>query len=134
MSTTALAITDLNREFWEGVRDRKFLLQYDPQADRYQFPPRPVSLYSTGTKLEWRPASGRGRLVAHTLCHKAAPGYEDKVPYLLGIVELAEGPRVFAPIVEAGTVAIGQAMDLRWTRNAAGDALYAFAPAEGGRG
>jgi uncharacterized OB-fold protein len=39
-----------------------------------------------------------GTLVAHTLCHTPAPGFEALTPYILGIVKLVEGPRVFARV------------------------------------
>ncbi len=123
--------TDLSRAFWDGVAERRLLLQYDPVARRYQFYPRPLSLFGDGRMLEWRAASGRGKLVAQTLCHAPAPGFDEEVPYVLGIVALEEGPRVFARIVNAefGALKIGQAMRLVWDETRAGRPLYQFEPA-----
>ena len=123
--------TDLSRPFWDGVAARRLLLQYDPVAQRYQFYPRPLSLFSDGRALEWRAASGRGTLVAQTLCHAPAPGFEEEVPYILGLIRLEEGPRIFARIVNAeyGALAIGQAMRLVWDETRADRLLYQFEPA-----
>ena len=123
--------TALSQRFWEGVAERRFLLQYDPAADRYQFFPRPLSLWDIDAELEWREAAGTGRLVAHTLCHKGAPGYEDQVPYRLAIVELDEGPRIFARLhmPEGREPAVGDAMRIRWDQGPDGRILYGFEPA-----
>lgn len=122
--------TDLSGPFWEGVAGRRLLLQYDPAAQRYQFYPRPLSLFGGGP-LEWRPASGRGTLIARTLCHSPAPGFEEEVPYILGIVVLEEGPRIFARIVNAefGALRIGQPMRLAWDETRSDRILYQFEPA-----
>jgi uncharacterized OB-fold protein len=122
--------TDLSRPFWDGVAAGRLLLQYDPAAQRYQFYPRPLSLFGAGP-LEWRPASGRGTLIAQKLCHAPAPGFDDEVPYLLGIVALEEGPRIFARIVNAeyAGLRIGQAMRLAWDDTRADRRLYQFEPA-----
>ena len=123
--------TDLSRAFWDGVAERRLLLQYDPVAKRYQFYPRPLSLFGGARVLEWLPASGRGTLVAQTLCHSPAPGFEAEAPYLLGIVALDEGPRIFARIVNAehGDLKIGQAMRLVWDETRADRPVYQFEPA-----
>ena len=121
--------TNLSQPFWTAIGQRQLLLQYDPVARRCQFYPRPLSLFGTAGALEWRPSSGRGKLVAQTLCHVPAPGFEDEVPYLLGIIQLEEGPRIFARIVNAGTggIAVGQRMRLAWDESSA-DRMYRFEP------
>jgi uncharacterized OB-fold protein len=128
---TAIIETKLTHPFWQATKERRFLLQYDPQTDRYQFYPRPISLYST-TPLVWREAKGDGTLVAHTLCHTPAPGFAALTPYILGIVKLAEGPRVFARVIEAeyGDLRIGQRMRLVWGDELGDGREYLFAPAE----
>jgi hypothetical protein len=124
-----IKVTQLTEPFWAGVREHKFLLQYDPAANRYQFYPRPLSLFSDGSKMEWREASGLGTLVARSLCYAPAPGFEDEVPYLLGIVELDEGPRVFAPVVAGeDQPKIGTRMRIVW-QQVGEQTLYQFAPA-----
>jgi uncharacterized OB-fold protein len=121
--------TALTRAFWEGARTRQLLLQYDALAGRYQFFPRPVSIFSNATP-EWREASGRGTLVALTVCRTPAPGFESDVPYAVGLVKLEEGPRIFAQIVNAGDtpVRIGQAMRLVWDDSRADYPVYQFEP------
>ena len=48
--------------------------------------------------MEWVPLGGACKLVTHTEVHFAPPQFQGEAPYLLGLAELKEGPRVFAPI------------------------------------
>jgi len=54
------------------------------------------------------PASGRGTIYSFTRVHTAHhPAFADRLPFTGGIVELEEGPRLFAPLVGDGSMAIG---------------------------
>ncbi len=122
--------TTLTRPFWQATKERRFLLQYDAKADRYQFYPRPISLYSNAA-LDWREAAGEGVLVAQTLCHTPAPGFSAMTPYILALVKLKEGPRVFARVVDTryDDLEIGQAMKIVWGDEFGDGREYLFAPA-----
>lgn len=83
--------------FWEGIEEGKFMLQYDATTKRHHFYAKP--LYDAdGQPLPWKAASGSGKVVAYTLSRVSAPGFEGLAPYVLGLVQLDEGPRVFAPL------------------------------------
>jgi uncharacterized protein len=92
-----LDITDIGAPFWEGLRERKLMLQFDRASGRAQFYPRPLSVYSE-SGFEWREASGRGTIFALTLSRVAPPALEKNVPYALALVQLEEGPRMLARI------------------------------------
>ncbi len=53
--------SDFSRPFWEATKQHVLLLQYDPDAGRYQFFPRPASIFTGRRNLEWRAAAGTGR-------------------------------------------------------------------------
>lgn len=105
--------TNTSATFWEGVRKHRLMLQYDVKSERYQFFPRPISLTSNDGALEWRESKGAGVLVAFTLTYFPAPGFDAELPYLEGIVQLDEGPRVFAPIAHARYEALKAGMRMR---------------------
>jgi len=68
-------------------------------------PPRPLCTACHGDEMTWVEMGGRGRLVAYTTVHigpgiMIEEGYDRNNPYCTGIVELVEGPRVSARIVE----------------------------------
>lgn len=102
--------------FWAGVRAHRLMLQYDPQAGRYLFYPRPLGVYRAATALVWRESAGRGKLVAFTLTHFPAPGFEAITPYVEVLVQLDEGPRIFAPLQGRPyeDVAVGQRVQVGW--------------------
>lgn len=114
--------------FWEGVRKRKLMLQYDAASQHYQFFPRPISLYSNHGALEWRESNGTGQLVAFTLTHFPAPGFDAELPYVEGIVQMDEGPRVFAPIAHARYEAlkVGMRMRVCWPQAPEGEHPFQF--------
>jgi uncharacterized OB-fold protein len=62
------------------------------------FPPRGDCAKCRHSEIAWVPIEGRGRLVTFTEVYFAPPAFQDSTPYLLGLAELADGLRVFAPI------------------------------------
>lgn len=73
------------------------------------FPPRPVCpkcrRESVG-KMVQRQLSGRGTVLTHTVVHQPADGFELQAPYVMAIVQLEEGCRVMAQIVDASPDAL----------------------------
>ena len=66
-------------------------------------PPRPLCPKCNNTKMEWVPIKGNGKLAAFTSIFVGPPymvkeGYDRKHPYIAGVVELEEGPKVDARI------------------------------------
>ena len=121
--------SSFTKPFWDGAREKKLMLQYDPEAKAFQFWPRPIGVKSGKANLEWRASSGRGVLYSYTLVHVPAPGFEDRVPYLIGLVELDEGVRIVANLVGVGAddVRIGMPMRVTWEPLGDGN-YYAFEP------
>ncbi len=67
-------------------------------------PPRPIDPATHGDDMEWVELSGRGTLAAFTSVYigtsaMIAAGYDRKKPYVAGVVELEEGPRISAQIL-----------------------------------
>lgn len=95
-------VTEVNRPFWDGCREGKLLLQLCEQCHKYQFYPRLYCMHCGTTKLEWVEASGRGRIYSYTVIHRnKTPEFVQDVPYNVVIVELEEGPRMMANVVES---------------------------------
>ncbi|GAA1019476.1 DNA-binding protein [Acrocarpospora pleiomorpha] len=60
--------------------------------------PRAYCPACTSDQVTLEPVSGRATLESYVINHRAAPGFEDDVPYVVGVVRLAEGPTLFAGI------------------------------------
>jgi uncharacterized OB-fold protein len=118
--------SDVSAEFWAAAERGEFLLQHDAQSRRSQFFPRPVNLFGEA-KPQGKTASGRGTLIAVTTVRVPAPGFE--APYSVGLIKLAEGPRVFARLLNTEPeIAPGRKMRLVWEPGGEGPQLYAFEP------
>ncbi|MGD9946481.1 MAG: Zn-ribbon domain-containing OB-fold protein [Burkholderiaceae bacterium] len=82
--------------FWQGLREGRLVLQYCLDAQRFQHPPGPVSIYTGRRRLSWRPVSGAGRVHAFTTLRTKGLGADGRLPYLLALIELHEGARILA--------------------------------------
>jgi uncharacterized OB-fold protein len=105
-------------EFWAGARSGKLMLQYCRETGRYQHYPRPVSVFTGKKDIEWREASGKGRLYSWTVTRSPWPGNEGRVPYICAYVDLDEGVRFLCNIVQCNEsdLQIGMRMTVVWDR------------------
>lgn len=62
------------------------------------FPARAECTCGSVNAME-RVMGGEGEIVTYTVIHTAPEGFEDNVPYVVGIVKLKEGPVITAQIV-----------------------------------
>ena len=78
------------------------------------FPPRQVCTECKSTNLQPHEFDGHGELYSFTTLRSAPMGYEDQLPYVVGMVKLDEGPIVEAQItdVNADALKIGQRMEM----------------------
>jgi len=91
--------TPETQRFWDGAAARELWIQRCTTTGRFFFYPRSYSPFVTGGPVEWVRASGNATLYSYNILHRPAPGFEDRVPYALAVVELAEGPRMMTNIV-----------------------------------
>lgn len=83
---------------------------------------------------DWQPeeASGEAKLVSWIVYHRAYhESFADRVPYLVVLVELAEGPRLISTLVEGTEPRIELPLRLRFEQRD-GRSLPVFEAAEGG--
>jgi uncharacterized protein len=85
--------------FFEGTASGELRIQRCHACGLAFFYPRTGCPHCGSTDVAWERASGRATLHTYVISHRAAPGFEDQVPYAIAIVELAEGPRMMTNIV-----------------------------------
>lgn len=101
----------LTQPFWDAAREGKLLIQRNPKSGQAQWYPRPHCLDDWSVAPEWFEASGKGTLYSFTVIPRSS--IEDvPAPYVLAIVELEEGARMGAVLVDVdpGAVKIGMAL------------------------
>ncbi len=75
--------------------------------------------------MEWAPIDGSSKLVTFTEVHFAPPAFQPDTPYLLGVAELKNGLRVFAPISrELEWSKLKPGMELTLRTNRMGEGLF----------
>ncbi|MSQ06806.1 MAG: Zn-ribbon domain-containing OB-fold protein [Dehalococcoidia bacterium] len=94
------SIVGETRPYWEGCRQGQLLIQKCDACGEYQFYPRGICANCWSGPIKWVKASGRGTVWTFTVTYQnRTPGF-DGGPYVLALVELEEGVKMFSNIVE----------------------------------
>lgn len=122
--------TSITQPFWDAAKDRRLVIQYDPDSDTYQFYPRPASIRTGKRNLEWREVSGKGSVFSYTVTHVPALGFEDKAPYIIACIDLDEGVRLLANLIHVDPefVHIGMPVQVCWEALTDDITYFAFEP------
>jgi len=92
--------TPESRAFWEAARRHELVLPCCRACGHCFFFPRAACPQCLSADLEWRRASGRGRVYTFTVVHRGARDFPLGTPYVLAMVDLEEGPRVMTNLVD----------------------------------
>lgn len=122
-----------NAPFWEGCREGRLMLPTCTECGRAHLPPGPVCPFCLSSALDWREAKGTGTISTWTVVHKVwFPIFADRVPYNVIQVELDEGPRLTARLVESDAPPkVGQGVSVLFEQVDAELAMPAFRPLAG---
>lgn len=119
--------------FWEACRQGRLELQRCDECALFWFPPSNRCPRCLGESWAWTPVAGQGRLVTYTIMHRAYhPGFVADLPYVVGVIELDEGPRMVSNVVGLASEAPSVGMRLSVVFEDAGQelALPKFRPAQ----
>lgn len=89
----------ISRPFWEAARRHELMLQRCGACGNFIYYPRARCPDCLSDRLEWTRCSGRGTLYSYTVVHRTPVRAFAGEPYVLAIVELAEGPRMTTNII-----------------------------------
>jgi uncharacterized OB-fold protein len=83
---------DITAPFWEAARNGLLKIQQCRDCGAYQQPPGAACSRCASADLAFAEVSGRGTVHSYTETRSGArhPAFAAKVPYLVGLVELAE--------------------------------------------
>jgi len=108
-------ISGETKPFWDACRRGILLIQRCGQCQEYQFYPRGICATCWCEDILWVTASGKGTVWTFTETRQnRTPGFEEDVPYVLAVVELEEGVKMFTNIIECDPreVKIGMAVEV----------------------
>ncbi len=94
-----------DHSYEEFLSERRIMGTKCRRCGDLSVPPRVICASCHGTEMEWAEFKGEGRLAAFTSIFIAPPsmaeeGFGRNNPYVSGVVELEEGPRVVARIID----------------------------------
>jgi uncharacterized OB-fold protein len=125
-------VSDESVEFWDATREPRFVLPWCTECEEAIWYPRLTCPRCLGSAIEWRTASGAGTVYASSIQWQPGPGREaDDGPYVVALVDLAEGVRMMSNIVGCAVdeVEVGMRVALAWEPLADGRHLPVFRPA-----
>ena len=90
--------------FYEFIAEKKLMASRCSKCQALYLPPHPICIKCHGNEMEWVEMKGKGKLAAFTSVavgqsRTIEEGYSRDNPYLVGIVELDEGPKVSGRIL-----------------------------------
>ena len=89
-----------SRPFWDACRQHKLLIQRCDSCGQNRFPPTTFCPHCQSGDTKWVAASGRGTVFSWIVVRHPVPKevYAPDVPYVVAIIELAEGVRMVGNI------------------------------------
>ncbi len=94
-------ISEDSAPYWEGTRAGELRAQRCLACGHLRFPPAILCPKCLSEDLEWQRLSGRGVIYTYIVVHRPQhPAFFADAPYNVAIVELEEGIRMHASIVD----------------------------------
>ena len=120
--------------YWNAARERRFMLRECKACGRKHFMPRHLCPHCWSDQLEWVESKGGGTVYSYSIVHRApTPAFAGNVPYVIAMIDLDDGPRMFANVVGAKAldVVIGDRVKLTFEPRGDGAMLPQFERAAG---
>ena len=108
-----------SRAYWDAARERRLVVRRCRACGRRHFMPRGQCPACWSDDLEWIECSGLGTVYSLSTVHRApTPDFAANAPYVIALIDLDEGPRMFANIVGEGALyaAIGERVQVTFER------------------
>jgi len=97
------ALSGLADAFNEALAEGRLMIQSCNDCGKPNMWPRYRCPYCQSADLGWKEASGKGTLVSYSVVRAVPPkGFEDQLPYALGVIRLEEGVQLLARLEGEG--------------------------------
>jgi len=101
--------------YWQAAKDGQLVMKCCNDCTAFRFIPQYFCPVCGSEEMTWKPVSGAGTVASFTRVHRAPiKAFRAKTPYMIALIDLAEGPRMMANIVgaDADQIAIGDAVEV----------------------
>ncbi|WXG43355.1 MAG: Zn-ribbon domain-containing OB-fold protein [Promethearchaeati archaeon SRVP18_Atabeyarchaeia-1] len=82
------------KSFYDFLIKRKLMGVKCTKCNAVSAPPRPICPKCGSTKMSWVELSGKAKLTTFTVVHVGPSELASETPYVVGVAELSEGPKV----------------------------------------
>lgn len=125
---------DVTRPFWEACGRRVLCFQQCTACGHRWLPASVVCPRCWVSDTQWTPASGHATVFSFAVYHRVYhPAFKALLPYVVAVIELAEGPQLVSNVVGIAPQDVRVGMPVRLTFiEVEGVALPVFRPGERG--
>jgi uncharacterized OB-fold protein len=93
-------ITPAMREFFEGARAGRLMVQKCDDCGQLRFPAHEFCSNCLSVRASWTPVSGRGEVYSFNIMHQVYhPGFASQVPYAVVVIALEEGCKFISNLI-----------------------------------
>lgn len=125
-----------SQAYWDAAQEERLVIRKCNACGQPHFMPRYLCPSCWSTDLEWVQASGRGTVHSYSIVRRAsAPEFASQVPYVIALIDLAEGPRMMANILgdDALQTRIGDQVEVCFQEREGGRKIPQFRRVPGGK-
>lgn len=103
--------------WWQAVQDGRLMVSACRSCERCFLYARPFCPFCWSEDVAFAPSSGRGSLYTWSVIHQNAAPFDASTPYVVGMVDLDEGPRLMSIVeVPVRDLSAGMALMLAFRR------------------
>ncbi len=105
-------VTTFTAPFWEALSQGRFTVTRCRACAKASFPPKPICPHCWTDNVCWEEVATQGVLYSWTRVHAGPAVFEADLPYAIGVVDLAAGIRLAAPLMGQAEWQCGLAVEL----------------------
>lgn len=108
-------VTPDNKQFWDYTKKHELRMQKCSDCGHIRYPAGIICPKCYSDKYEWVKMSGKGAVYTFGITHYIYDKYfTDKVPYVVAVIELAEGPHMMGNVTgyDRADLKIGSPVEL----------------------
>ena len=125
-------ISHETKPFWDATLEGKLLIRACNACATFYWYPRTVCPICGSLDTRWHETAGTGTIYSFTVVRRDVGEFAAATPFVLAFVELDEGPRMIANVVECDVenTQIGDRVRAVFQRTEADAALVRFTPTD----
>ncbi|SER81823.1 Zn-ribbon domain-containing OB-fold protein [Psychrobacillus sp. OK032] len=112
-------ITDFNKHYYDSLEKGELVAKKCNDCDHSFLPAAKYCPNCLSENVDWKVLSGEGTVYSWVEYHRPYhEAFKDKVPYVVAIVELKEGPRLISNIIDydLNTLKVGTQVEAVFTK------------------